>query len=165
VRAVVLLGRLPQGRIVGAPGAADHAVVDAVLDRLAIAHLARRAFTELSGGERQLVLIARALAQGARLLLLDEPAAGLDYGNQLRLLALLRRLAAEGCGVLLTTHQPEHVLLGSDRVLVLGAGQVVAEGPPRRVVTRELMRRLYGVDAKPIELADGRVAIAASMPP
>lgn len=145
VRDIVLLGRLPGGSLFRAPNAADHAAVAAVLERLGIAHLAERPYTEISGGERQLCLIGRALAQGARLLIMDEPATGLDYGHQLRLLERLGQLAGEGYGILMTTHHPEHALIASSRVLLLRDGRIAADGPPQQVVTAAAIESLYGV--------------------
>lgn len=145
VREIVLLGRIPVAGMWGNPGKADRDFVDAVLERLGIVHLAERAYTEISGGERQLTMIARALAQGARLLVLDEPMAHLDYGHQLRLLEKLGSLAAEGYGVLQATHHPEHVLLASHRAVLLKNGRVEADGPPAEVITAAAIEKLYGV--------------------
>lgn len=147
VREVVLLGRLPTRGLFRAPDRADRAAADAALEHLGIAHLAARPYTEVSGGERQLALIARALAQGARLLVLDEPATGLDFGHQLRLLDRLGALAGEGYGVLMTTHHPEHALMAATRVLLMRAGRVEAEGAPREVVTPARVQALYGIEA------------------
>lgn len=165
VRDIVLLGRLPHaglGGLSGRIGPADRQAADEALARLGIEHLAERPYTEISGGERQLALIARALAQGARLLVMDEPTGGLDYGNQLRLLDLLRTLAADGFGVLKTTHHPDHVLHGSHRVAILREGRILADGAPAEILTRPLMRSLYDVDVEPHRLADGRLVF---MPP
>lgn len=166
VRDVVLLGRLPHAGLTGRIGPADRQAADAALARLGIEHLTERPYTEISGGERQLVLIARALAQGARLLVMDEPTGGLDYGNQLRLLELLRSLAADGFGVLKTTHHPDHVLHGSHRVTILRDGRIAADGAPAEILTRPLMRSLYDVDVEPHRLADGRlVFVPAAVSP
>lgn len=171
VRDVVLLGRLPHaglGGLSGRIGPSDRQAADAALARLGIEHLAERPYTEISGGERQLALIARALAQGAHLLVMDEPTGGLDYGNQLRLLDLLRTLAADGFGILKTTHHPDHVLHGSHRVAILRDGRIVADGPPAEILTRPLMRSLYDVDVEPHRLADGRLVFmpaTAQTPP
>lgn len=159
VREVVVLGRLPAGGLFRPPTAADRRVADATLVRLGIAHLADRPYTEVPGGERQLTLIARALAQGARLLVLDEPAGGLDYGHRLRLLERLAALAGEGYGVLMTSHHPDHVLRISHRVLLLRDGRIEADGPPQQVVTAEAIRRLYGVDVELLTTADGHGAV------
>lgn len=156
VHEVVLLGRLPAGSLFRAPGREDREMADSVLERLGIAHLATRPYTEISGGERQLTLIARALAQGARLLILDEPATGLDYGHQLRLLERLGRLAGEGYGVLMTTHHPEHALIASTRVLLMRSGRIEADGTPADVVTAATIQQLYGVRVDALHAADGR---------
>lgn len=156
VEEVVLLGRLPAGGLFLPPTAVDRQIVAAALQHLSIAHLAARPYNELSGGERQLVLIARALAQEARLLIMDEPATGLDYGHQMRLLAQLRRLADEGYGVLFSTHHPEHTLLAADRVLLLRDGRIEAAGPPQQIINAAALQRLYGVEVDAIHDPAGR---------
>lgn len=148
VRDIVQLGRLPAGGLFRLPSKSDQGAVDAALALVGIGHLASRPYTEISGGERQLALIARALAQGARLLVLDEPASGLDYGHQLRLLDRLAGLAREGYGVLMSTHHPEHALLASTRVLLMKNGRIEADGPPRQVITGEGLQSLYGLSAE-----------------
>lgn len=153
---VAVLGRLPYTGLLRAPSARDQEIASANLERLGIAALAQRPYTEISGGERQLTLIARALTQGARVLVLDEPASGLDYGNQLRFLQHLRRLAAEGYAIVKATHHPEHALLASTRVVLLAQGRVMADGPPRAVVTPERIRQLYGVDVAAFHAPEGR---------
>lgn len=157
VRDIALLGRLPAGGLFAGPSSEDHAIVDGVLAQLGISHLAARPYTEISGGERQLALIARALAQGARLLILDEPATGLDYGHQLRLLERLRRLADDGYGVLMSTHHPEHALIAARRALLLHDGRIEAAGPPREVITAASIGRLYGVPVLGIHARDGSI--------
>jgi iron complex transport system ATP-binding protein len=127
-----------------APGEAK---VEEALAALRIAHLAERAYTRLSGGERQLVMIARAMAQGACLLVMDEPLAGLDYGHQIRLLRRLRELAGNGYGVLFTTHDPGAALGVSTRAATLCGGLIDADGAPRDVITPAAIRRIYGEDA------------------
>lgn len=164
VQQVVMLGRLPHGGLMRSPASADHAAVEAALNRLGMAALATRPYTEVSGGERQLTLIARALAQGARLLVLDEPATGLDYGHQMRLLALLKSLAAEGHGVLKSSHHPEHVALSATRVVVLEQGQITAQGSPEAVLTPAIMRSLYGIAVVPHRMPDGSLAFMPELP-
>lgn len=151
VEQVALLGRLAGNGLFGAASAEDRDQVADTLTRLGIARLARRPYTEISGGERQLVLIARALVQGARLLVMDEPVSGLDYGHQMRLLERLRNLADEGYGILKTTHYPDHALLAAHRVAVMMDGRIVASGLPAEVITPALIRRLYQ-----LEVAVGR---------
>ncbi|VFU09069.1 ABC transporter ATP-binding protein [Methylocella tundrae] len=144
-RDVVMLGRLAENGLFRAPGASDHACVAAAFERLGVGHLARRRYTELSGGERQMVLIARALAQGAPMLVLDEPAAALDFGRQIELLRQLQQLAADGYGVLMTTHHPDHALASATRVVLLKDGVVLRQGRPAETLTPKSIFDLYGV--------------------
>lgn len=116
------------------------------LRRVGADHLEDREFSRLSGGEQQLVLLARAIAQDSEILVMDEPASSLDYGNQLRILAMVRELTEEGYTILLSTHDPQQALWFSHRVLALENGAVAAEGPAREVLTADLIRRLYRVD-------------------
>jgi iron complex transport system ATP-binding protein len=155
VRDVVMLGRIVHSGYFRAHSARDVEQVNAAMEKLGIAHLADRPYTKLSGGERQLTLIARALAQEARILILDEPNSGLDYGNQIRLLGNLRSLADQGYAVLCTTHHPEHVLLAADRVALLRSGRITATGVPKDVLTAETMRELYDVEVEWLARADG----------
>lgn len=146
VRDIVVLGRVPHTGLVRSPGRRDNEIAMEVLERLGIGDLADRPYTDISGGERQLTLIARALAQGARVLILDEPVSGLDYGNQLRFLAHLRALAADGYAIVKATHHPDHALLVSTRVALLCDGALVLDGPAEEVVTPATLRRAYGVE-------------------
>ena len=116
------------------------------LRRVGADHLEGREFSRLSGGEQQLVLLARAIAQDSEILVMDEPASSLDYGNQLRILSMVRELTEEGYTILLSTHDPQQALWFSHCVLALENGAVAAEGPAREVLTADLIRRLYRVD-------------------
>lgn len=158
VRDIALMGRLPATGMARSPGASDLSAVEAVLERMGIVHLADRPYTEVSGGERQLTLISRALVQGARVLVMDEPMNGLDYGHQIRLLERLRALAAEGYAILMTTHHPEHALLAATRVALLIDGQVRTEGRAADVVTARSIKELYGVDVTAFHSAYGHTA-------
>jgi iron complex transport system ATP-binding protein len=143
---VVLMGRLPHIGFFSGYRAEDHGQVLQALEKMGIAHLALRPYNEISGGERQLVLIARALAQGARTLIMDEPVSGLDYGNQLLLLSRLRSLSEEGYAVLHSTHYPDHALLISTRVLMLKNGRLIADGKPQDIINEENILGLYEID-------------------
>ena len=155
VRDVVLMGRTAHLGLFAAPGAKDFDAANAALSELRIAHLADKSFTQISGGERQLALIARALAQESPLLIMDEPTASLDFGNQSLMLNEIRRLKASGRSVLFCTHDPDHALRCADRALLLHGGNVLALGSPREVVTAANLKTLYGVDVELIESQSG----------
>jgi iron complex transport system ATP-binding protein len=109
----------------------------------------------VSGGERQLALVARALAQEPRILVLDEPTASLDFGNQVRVLEAVRSLAeSRGLTVLLSTHHPEQAFACANRVAVLAGGELLAIGPPVEVITSETLRRCYAVDVAVLAVVD-----------
>lgn len=158
VNEVVLLGRIAQRGYLRAPDATDRAVAQRAIAQLGIGALADRPYTTLSGGERQLTLIARALTQEAGVLILDEPASALDYGNQIRLLDRLRALADRGYAILFTTHHPEHVQIAADRVALLIDGRMAADGSPKTVLTPETLRQLYGIEVEWLERSNGTSA-------
>lgn len=120
VRDVVVMGCNPSMGELARPGPEELAVAQEQLERLGVSHLASRPYTEISGGERQLVMIARALAQRAPLLVLDEPTAHLDIGNEVRVMSHVRALADDGWTVLMVSHAPNHAFLYADEVVVLG---------------------------------------------
>ncbi|MGI4839321.1 MAG: ABC transporter ATP-binding protein [Janthinobacterium lividum] len=151
VEHIIAQGRLPVTGLGRAPASADLQAVSHALAQLGIEALRTRVYTELSGGERQLVLIARALVQQARIIVLDEPITGLDFGHQLRLLALLQRLAEQGLCVLSSSHRPEQALAASNRVLVLHDGLLIGDGAPAAVIDSALMQRLYHVSVRQID--------------
>jgi iron complex transport system ATP-binding protein len=122
---------------------------------MGIEDLADRDFTRISGGQRQLALIARALAQDARLIVMDEPTASLDFGNQALVLTEVHRLAASGLGIVLSTHNPDHAFAYATRVHLLAEGTTQAAGPPREVLTPEVLSRVYGVPVAVEHLANG----------
>jgi len=134
------------------PGARDRAIAREALATLGIEHLADRASSAVSGGERQLALIARALATQARTVVMDEPTANLDFGNQQRVLGEIARLRAAGIAVLLCTHDPDHALAIADRALLLAAGQAQAQGNSAEILTAPNLTRLYGVSVHVAEL-------------
>lgn len=144
---MAVMGRTPYLAAATAPTAADRRIAMEQLDRLGIAHLALRPFSLLSGGERQLTLLARALVQQAPVLVLvlDEPTAALDYGNEVRILDVITDLARAGRCVLMTTHQPAHALTHANRAVLMRGGRLVADGVPEEVVTSESLSDLYGV--------------------
>lgn len=146
VREVVLMGRTAHLGLFATPSRRDRERADEAIARMGLSSLADAAYARISGGERQLVLIARALAQAATLMVMDEPTANLDFGNQLRVLEHIRALAAEGIGVLLSTHDPDQVFLCADRVALLRDGKLLACGSPAEVMSDASLRGLYGVE-------------------
>jgi iron complex transport system ATP-binding protein len=157
VESVVLMGRTAHGSLFAAPTAHDREASLAALERFGIAALSQRAYTEISGGERQLVLLARALAQEPRFIVLDEPTASLDFGNQGKVMREIRALAETGLGVLFTTHDPNHAMRAATHAYLLRDGTCLAEGPVADVLTRDTLEQLYRA---PIQIMheDGQVA-------
>ena len=129
------------------------------LDRVGIASLGHRPYTQISGGEKQLVLIARAIAQNARTIVMDEPTSALDYGNTVRVLSTVRQLAREGMSIVQSTHQPDQAFLYSDRTLVINEGRVHAFGDPKDVITKELVSTIYHVDVEVNSLYGDKVRV------
>src|SRR5208337_4593976 len=140
---IALMGRIPHKTFFFRYSKEDLEIAYDALRRLSILHLADRPYTEISGGERQLTIIARALTQGAGTFIMDEPATGLDYGNQLRLLEQIVRLSEEGYTFIKSTHAPEHALWVADRAILIKDGAIVADGPCADVVNDENLFRLY----------------------
>ena len=129
VETVVLMGRIAHGNLFSRPSARDFEVAAGALERFGIARLSQRPYTQISGGERQLVLLARALAQEPQFIVLDEPTASLDFGNQGKVMSEICALAASGHGVLFTTHDPNHARRAADRAFLLRDGTQLADGP------------------------------------
>ena len=149
---IVLMGRTSGLSTFRSPGKKDADKCCWALQKIGISHLADRCFHRLSGGEQQLVLIARALVQDAPVLMLDEPTANLDFANQLLVLEQARNLAREGYTVIQTTHHPEQSYMFSDRILTIQKGRVLKTGTPVEVLTEDTIRALYGVDVEVVSL-------------
>ena len=154
VRDMVLLGRSSRYGVFGKPGAGDRQVVEATLERLGLTRLADCSCARLSGGELQMVLVARALAAEPRIIILDEPESNLDFKNQLVVLQTLHALTEEGISCIFNTHYPVHALRHADRALLLDRQGRICFGSPRQVITRENMRRAFGVETVIGELED-----------
>ena len=150
---VVMMGRMAGRGLIARPAPADFAAVHAVLSQIGLHDLATCSYAALSGGQRQQVLIARALAQDAPYLLLDEPASSLDYGNQWRLLELLGQLRDSGRGVLFTTHHPDHTFLVASRVVLMQAGRFILQGTTAQCMHREQIAKLYALPPERLDQA------------
>ena len=156
---IVLMGRTSGLSTFRSPQKPDMEICRWAMEKVCISRLADRCFHRLSGGEQQLVLIARALVQKAPILMLDEPTANLDFGNQLLVLEQARNLAREGYTVIQTTHHPEQSYMFSDRILTIQKGRVLAEGKPEEVLTEDTIHALYGVDVEVVSLYEDRARI------
>lgn len=148
VREVVIMGRAPHLGIFGSPGPSDAALADEALERVGVAHLRNRPCTQLSGGERQLVLLARTLVQKPDVILLDEPTAHLDFRNQVLTLRIIRSLAADGMTMVLTTHDPNHALWFGGRAALMKDGRFVAVGAASDVITDATLATTYDTDVR-----------------
>lgn len=156
---VVLMATGSELRMLSNPGCNQKHRAYEALERIGIEEFAHRPYTQLSGGEQQLVLIARALAQNARTIVMDEPTSALDYGNTVRVLSCVRQLAREGLSIIQSTHNPDHAFLYADRTLVIREGKLDAYGPPAEVITSELISGLYSVDVEVNSLYGDRVRV------
>jgi iron complex transport system ATP-binding protein len=155
---LVLMGKASQMKMLATPGRKEEAEARAVLDELGIDHLRHRGCGQISGGEYQLVLLARALLQRARILLMDEPTANLDYGNQYRVMERIARLSRRDFTVMLSTHDPNQALLHANRAIIVQKGRVSADGRPDDVMTAETLSGMFGIDVRRMHVNDaGRV--------
>jgi iron complex transport system ATP-binding protein len=155
---LVVMGRTAHLGAFGGPRRMDYEAAMAALDQLGIAALAERDSTRISGGQRQLVLIARALAQRTRIIMMDEPTASLDFGNRIRVLDTIRALSRSGLAVVLSTHEPEHAFVVADQVAILGQDRF-ATGPVEAVMTSQQLSHLYGIELKVERTPSGRFVV------
>ncbi|MCE7699492.1 MAG: ABC transporter ATP-binding protein, partial [Methanobacterium paludis] len=155
---MVLMGRAPHLSLTSSPEEKDFNIADKALESLNISHLKDKTYNEISGGERQLVLLARVLAQQPQVLLLDEPTSHLDFGNQIRTLEVINRLSESGLSVIMTSHYPDHAFLSSNKVAIMNNGSIKTMGKPEDVVTEDNMRDAYGIDVKVIDVDEHRKA-------
>jgi len=143
---VVSMGRTPHLGVFGVPSAKDAALAAEALDRVGMLHLKNRPYTRLSGGERQLVLLARTLVQQPEVILLDEPTSHLDFKNQALALKTIGALAAQGVTMIITTHDPNHAFVFPGRVLLMKPGGAILTGVASDVMTDATLSATYGID-------------------
>jgi iron complex transport system ATP-binding protein len=148
---VIVMGRVSRMGVFGRPGKEDYAFADGVIERLGIGFLRDRNYMRLSGGERQMVLIARALAQQPAFLMMDEPTSNLDFGNQAIVLENILKLAKEGLGIILTTHDPGHVLQCRAEAALMKNGGGFHIGGAAEVITEENLQETYGIPVAVIQ--------------
>lgn len=164
VAEVVLMGRTPHLGAFAFEAADDLERARAALERTGVAHLADRSILEISGGERQLVMVARALAQDPDVLLFDEPTAFLDLGHRVDVLGILRELAGAGRAALVVSHDLALAARFCDRLALLAEGRVLATGTPAEVLEPERLRAAFGIDADVVPAPDGSPLVVPRVP-
>lgn len=156
---MVLMGATAQLGGLSSPGQKQVQQAEAALERLGILHLKDRGYSNISGGERQLTLIARAIMQQAKILVMDEPSASLDFGNRIRVMQTVLQLTREGYCVIQSTHDPDQAYRYSDKVLALHGGRVIAYGTPRETINETLISTLYGVEVEVCPMQNDTVRV------
>lgn len=145
---IILMGRTAYLGMFASPRKEDIDIAEEVVDKLNISKLLDKRYTELSGGEKQLVLIARALVQQPQILVMDEPTAALDFGNQQLVLRQISLLSQQGLGIIMASHFPDHAFLYSHKALLLKDGGIYSIGNPGDVITEESLCDLYSVSTR-----------------
>lgn len=154
---MVMMGTSPSLEGLRGPGRKQKETAVKAMETMRISHMAERNYAHLSGGEQQLVLIARAIAQQAGILIMDEPCTYLDYGNQARVMEELKRLSGEGYLIIQSTHSPEQAFLYADQAAVLLNGTIRAFGRPQEVLTEPLLSEVYGIPVSLYEAGDTKI--------
>lgn len=144
----VLMGVAPHKGVFSGPSKEDEELCLDVLKSMKLNHLAEKSYMEISGGERQQLLIARSIVQRPKAILFDEPTAHLDYGNQHRVLKRVRQMADEGYSVIITTHNPDHALLLGDKAAIVDKSGKIIKGSSREIITEERLCAVYDTDIK-----------------
>ena len=151
-----LMGRAPYLNLTDSPKDEDVKIAEEALKTLGIENLKDKEYTNLSGGERQLVFLARVLCQKPDILILDEPTSHLDFGNQIKLLEIIDNLSKSGLAIIMSSHFPDHALLSSTKVAIMKNKKFIDFGEPDDVVTEENLKKAYSIDVKLMELDDKR---------
>lgn len=156
---VVRMGRAPYLGLFQVPSKRDSELARNIMEEMGIGHLADKRYSMLSGGERQLVVIARTLCQQPQIILFDEPTSHLDFKNQALILRTIKRLAGRGLTIIMTSHFPNHAWLLDSRVALMGQNGILVEGPAERVMTEENLSETYGLRVKVFEVKDGDTTV------
>ena len=159
VAEVAVMGRSPHLSLAASPSVEDYALAEANLKMLGIAHLSEKPYTNISGGERQLALIAMVLTQQPRFLLLDEPTSHLDFGNQIRMLNHIQALSKKGFSIILTTHFPDHAFHLSSTVAMMNEGNFMALGNADEIITEKNLKKIYGIDVQVSYVNSSKVCV------
>ena len=160
----VLMGTTGMLSPLKSPGKEQIELAQQAIDFLDIGYMSERGINEISGGERQMALLARAIAQKAKILIMDEPTANLDYGNQHHVLRSIQNMARHGFTILLSTHNPEHALRYATSVLAIKDHHVLAQGDAGEILTRGLIKSIYGLDVKILETQVGGTIVRSCVP-
>lgn len=145
---VIKMGRSPYLGLFSRPSKKDTKIAEDKLELVGLYHLKNKAYTEISGGERQLILIARTLTQEPEIVLLDEPTSHLDFKNQVLVLSLVNQLAKQGLAVLMSTHYPNHALLFSNKISLMTNGKIIETGIPNKIINEKNLKKIYGINVK-----------------
>lgn len=163
VRDFVVMGRAPYIRVLATPCKRDYEMADAAIESMGISHLADRPYTEISGGERQQATIARVMVQKPQIIMMDEPTSALDFGNQMRVIKIIRRLSSEGYAVIMTTHTPDHAIMLDDTVAMLDRSGTLRVGSTDEIMQEKLLCEVYRTNVKLVYVKEvERVACIAS---
>ena len=160
VKDVVLMGRMPYKTLFSNYNKQDKKIVLEALEMLGIENLKDEIYTTLSGGQKQLILIARAIAQQADIFIMDEPVNGLDFGNQYKLLSRIKELSKENITFIQTSHYPDHVFFASNEAIFLDKGKIVEKGTPNTIIREENIKKVYQLESKIEMINDRNVCIA-----
>ncbi|MFN2304222.1 MAG: ATP-binding cassette domain-containing protein [Anaerolineales bacterium] len=156
VQDIVMMGRAPHLSWIDSPSRKDQEIVESILEQVGLFELRDRPYTDISGGEQQLTLIARGLAQQCNILLMDEPTAHLDLSNQNRVLDIVNQLSQQGLSFVISSHNPNDALTYADVVMLINHGWIIETGIPQNILTASLLSSVYGVKTKVIyEEKDG----------
>ncbi len=149
---IVLMGRTSYLGFASAPSKKDEEIAEKALETLNIMHLRDKIYSQLSGGERQLVKIAQALTQQTKIIVMDEPVNNLDFGNQITILEHLKECRDLGMTIIMATHSPEHAFLYADKALLTQEGQIIEIEKPNKNLTEENLKSIYNVELEVVEL-------------